>query len=177
VEQIRLHNRRGCRVSQSTACLDFHACSGNHITSVAAGILRFWVGLQPRRHLAWGWVAFSGIGTVPPSTDSGELPNLRFSFDDAHIGLSGGGWTRQVTARELGVRAWLCGASPMCRVSRPDLPQLRNLEDGAFLTPILHRRCRNVRVLLQYGPPNCREIRALAAFKPHARARFRQYRP
>ncbi|MER9299289.1 cupin domain-containing protein [Mesorhizobium sp. M0621] len=46
---------------------------------------------------------------VPPSTDSGELPNLRFSFDDAHIRLSGGGWTRQVTARELGVSKDIAG--------------------------------------------------------------------
>ncbi|WP_280954042.1 oxalate decarboxylase family bicupin [Mesorhizobium sanjuanii] len=46
---------------------------------------------------------------VPPSTDAGELPNLRFSFDDTHIRLSGGGWTRQVTARELGVSKDIAG--------------------------------------------------------------------
>jgi oxalate decarboxylase len=40
---------------------------------------------------------------VPPSTDHGTLPNLRFSFSDAHMRLEPGGWTRQVTARELGV--------------------------------------------------------------------------
>ncbi|MFD2056285.1 HdeD family acid-resistance protein [Mesorhizobium calcicola] len=34
------------------------------ITLIAAGILRFWVGLQSRRHLAWGWVAFSGTVTL-----------------------------------------------------------------------------------------------------------------
>jgi oxalate decarboxylase len=40
---------------------------------------------------------------VPPSTDHGTLPNLRFSFADAHMRLETGGWTRQVTSRELGV--------------------------------------------------------------------------
>ena len=38
---------------------------------------------------------------VPPSTDSGTLPNLRFSFADAHMRLQPGGWTREVTVREL----------------------------------------------------------------------------
>jgi oxalate decarboxylase len=38
---------------------------------------------------------------VPPSTDHGTLPNLRFSFSDAHMRLEAGGWTRQVTQREL----------------------------------------------------------------------------
>src|SRR5271156_4852166 len=37
---------------------------------------------------------------TPPATDSGTLPNLRFSFADAHVRQSSGGWTRQVTARE-----------------------------------------------------------------------------
>lgn len=46
---------------------------------------------------------------VPPNTDAGSLPNLRFSFDDAHIRLSAGGWTRQVTARELGVSKDIAG--------------------------------------------------------------------
>jgi oxalate decarboxylase len=46
---------------------------------------------------------------VPPSTDSGTLPNLRFSFSDAHMRLSSGGWTRQVTTRELGIATTLAG--------------------------------------------------------------------
>jgi hypothetical protein len=37
----------------------------------------------------------------PPATDHGTLPNLRFSFDDAHMRLESGGLTRQVTVREL----------------------------------------------------------------------------
>jgi oxalate decarboxylase len=46
---------------------------------------------------------------VPPTTDSGTLPNLRFSFDDAHMRLTSGGWTRQVTRRELGASTDLAG--------------------------------------------------------------------
>lgn len=30
----------------------------------------------------------------PPDTDSGTLPNLRFSFSDAHVRKGSGGWTR-----------------------------------------------------------------------------------
>ena len=46
---------------------------------------------------------------VPPSTDQGTLPNLRFSFSDAHMRLTSGGWTRQVTQRELGVATTIAG--------------------------------------------------------------------
>src|ERR1700756_1176701 len=31
---------------------------------------------------------------VPPATDHGTLPNLRFSFSDAHMRLRPGGWER-----------------------------------------------------------------------------------
>ena len=48
---------------------------------------------------------------VPPSTDQGTLPNLRFSFADAHTRLTSGGWTRQVTARELGVSKDIAGVN------------------------------------------------------------------
>jgi oxalate decarboxylase len=46
---------------------------------------------------------------VPPSTDYGTLPNLRFSFSDAHMRLETGGWARQVTRRELGVSKDIAG--------------------------------------------------------------------
>jgi oxalate decarboxylase len=46
---------------------------------------------------------------VPPSTDQGTLPNLRFSFADAHMRLESGGWTRQVTVRELGISTDIAG--------------------------------------------------------------------
>jgi oxalate decarboxylase len=47
----------------------------------------------------------------PPATDAGTLPNLRFSFADAHVRQSSGGWTRQVTARELGVSKSIAGVN------------------------------------------------------------------
>src|ERR1700741_4781918 len=43
----------------------------------------------------------------PPATDSGTLPNLRFSFADAHTRQTDGGWTRQGTRRELGISTTL----------------------------------------------------------------------
>jgi oxalate decarboxylase len=48
---------------------------------------------------------------VPPSTDHGTLPNLRFSFSDAHMRLESGGWTRQVTQRELGISKDIAGVN------------------------------------------------------------------
>jgi oxalate decarboxylase len=48
---------------------------------------------------------------APPATDHGTLPNLRFSFADAHMRLETAGWTRQVTARELGVSQNIAGVN------------------------------------------------------------------
>jgi oxalate decarboxylase len=48
---------------------------------------------------------------VPPPTDHGTLPNLRFSFSDAHMREETGGWTRQVTVRELGISKDLAGVN------------------------------------------------------------------
>ena len=48
---------------------------------------------------------------VPPSTDHGTLPNLRFSFSDSHMRQESGGWTRQVTVRELGVSKNIAGVN------------------------------------------------------------------
>jgi oxalate decarboxylase len=48
---------------------------------------------------------------IPPSTDHGTLPNLRFSFADAHMRLEPGGWTRQITVRELGVSKDIAGVN------------------------------------------------------------------
>jgi oxalate decarboxylase len=46
---------------------------------------------------------------VPPSTDHGTLPNLSFSFADAHVRQESGGWTRQITQRELGISKDIAG--------------------------------------------------------------------
>jgi oxalate decarboxylase len=48
---------------------------------------------------------------APPATDQGTVPNLRFSFDDAHTRLEPGGWTRQVTVRELGISKNVAGVN------------------------------------------------------------------
>ncbi len=47
----------------------------------------------------------------PPATDHGTLPNLRFSFEDSHIRQESGGWTRQITERELGVSKSIAGVN------------------------------------------------------------------
>lgn len=38
---------------------------------------------------------------VPPATDFGLIPNLKFSMSDAHMILKTGGWSREITKREL----------------------------------------------------------------------------
>src|ERR1700737_552761 len=48
---------------------------------------------------------------VPPSTDHGTLPNLRFSFADAHMRLEPGGWTRQITKREFVISKDIAGVN------------------------------------------------------------------
>ncbi len=47
----------------------------------------------------------------PPATDRGTLPNLRFSYADSHVRQSSGGWTRQVTERELAVSKPIAGVN------------------------------------------------------------------
>jgi oxalate decarboxylase len=48
---------------------------------------------------------------VPPATDSGTVPNLKFSFSDTHMELSHGGWSRQVTVRQLPIATTLAGVN------------------------------------------------------------------
>lgn len=48
---------------------------------------------------------------VPPLTDAGLVPNLKFSFSDAHMQLNKGGWSREVTVRELPVAKTLAGVN------------------------------------------------------------------
>lgn len=50
---------------------------------------------------------------VPPATDAGLIPNLRFSFSDTHMQLNQGGWSREITIRELPVATTLAGVN-MC---------------------------------------------------------------
>lgn len=48
---------------------------------------------------------------VPPVTDAGTVPNLRFSFSDTNMILKHGGWSRQITTRELPVATTLAGVN------------------------------------------------------------------
>ena len=47
----------------------------------------------------------------PPPTDHGGLPNLRFSFADAHVKMRDGGWSREVTKLELPVATTIAGVN------------------------------------------------------------------
>ncbi|WP_339321633.1 oxalate decarboxylase family bicupin [Paenibacillus sp. FSL W8-0194] len=48
---------------------------------------------------------------VPPATDAGLLPNLKFSFSDTNMKLDHGGWSREITVRELPVAKTLAGVN------------------------------------------------------------------
>lgn len=48
---------------------------------------------------------------VPPETDAGLLPNLKFSFSDASMTLNHGGWSREITVRELPIATTLAGVN------------------------------------------------------------------
>lgn len=48
---------------------------------------------------------------VPPKTDNGTIPNARFSFSDAHMQLNHGGWSREITVRELPIATTLAGVN------------------------------------------------------------------
>jgi oxalate decarboxylase len=48
---------------------------------------------------------------VPPETDSGTIPNLKYSFDAAHNRLLSGGWAREVTVRELPIATELAAVN------------------------------------------------------------------
>ncbi|WP_169082906.1 oxalate decarboxylase family bicupin [Paenibacillus sp. PL91] len=48
---------------------------------------------------------------VPPVTDSGLLPNMKFSFSDAHMQLNQGGWSREITVRDLPIATTLAGVN------------------------------------------------------------------
>jgi oxalate decarboxylase len=50
-----------------------------------------------------------------PATDHGTVPNLRFSFADAHNRLTDGGWAREVTQRELPIATTLAGVNMRLR--------------------------------------------------------------
>lgn len=47
----------------------------------------------------------------PPSTDNGGLENLKFSFADTHMKIREGGWSRQITQRELPISTTMAGVN------------------------------------------------------------------
>jgi oxalate decarboxylase len=47
----------------------------------------------------------------PPTTDHGSVPSLRFSFADAHMKIRDGGWSREVTQRELPISTSMAGVN------------------------------------------------------------------
>lgn len=48
---------------------------------------------------------------VPPETDAGLLPNMKFSFSDTSMTLNHGGWSREITVRELPIATTLAGVN------------------------------------------------------------------
>ncbi|MBB3111819.1 oxalate decarboxylase [Paenibacillus phyllosphaerae] len=48
---------------------------------------------------------------VPPKTDSGLIPNMRYAYSDTHMQLNHGGWSREITARELPIATTLAGVN------------------------------------------------------------------
>ncbi len=48
---------------------------------------------------------------IPPRTDYGTLPNLKWSFADSHMRLENGGWARQTTIRELPAAKTIAGVN------------------------------------------------------------------
>lgn len=49
--------------------------------------------------------------TLPPKTDHGTMPNLKWSFTDSHMRLEEGGWARQTTVRELPISTAMAGVN------------------------------------------------------------------
>ena len=47
----------------------------------------------------------------PPVTDSGSIPQIKFSFAMAHNRIEDGGWAREVTVRELPISKTLAGVN------------------------------------------------------------------
>ncbi len=48
---------------------------------------------------------------VPPKTDHGTLPNMKWSFADSHMRIEDGGWARETTLRELPISKEMAGVN------------------------------------------------------------------
>ena len=65
---------------------------------------------------SWGRATCRSRARTPttwaaPRTDSGTVPNLKYSFATAHNRLLPGGWAREVTTRELPIATELAGVN------------------------------------------------------------------
>ena len=47
----------------------------------------------------------------PPTTDHGAVANLHFSFADTHVKMRDGGWSREVTQREMPIATAIAGVN------------------------------------------------------------------
>ncbi|MBK4765411.1 MAG: cupin domain-containing protein, partial (plasmid) [Pantoea sp. Brub] len=68
--------------------------------------------------------------TNPPITDNGTLPNLRYAFSDSHIKKGTGGWTRQVTQRELEISSTIAGVN--MRLNKGGIRELHWHKEGEW---------------------------------------------
>lgn len=48
---------------------------------------------------------------TPPDTDKGTMPNLKFPYSQAHMRVEYGGWSREVTIREMPVATTIAGVN------------------------------------------------------------------
>lgn len=48
---------------------------------------------------------------VPPETDKGTLHNMKFSYSDTHVRIEPGGWSREITERELPISKTIAGVN------------------------------------------------------------------
>lgn len=76
---------------------------------------------------------------APPVTDAGTVPNLRFSFSDAHNRLEPGGWAREITQRELPIATTLAGVNMRLRAGAVRELHWHKQAEWAYM---LHGRAR-----------------------------------
>jgi oxalate decarboxylase len=76
---------------------------------------------------------------APPATDHGAMPNLKFSFADAHNRLEPGGWAREITRRELPVATTLAGVNMRLKAGAVRELHWHQLGEWSYM---LHGRAR-----------------------------------
>src|ERR1700737_1636783 len=92
---------------------------------------------------------------VPPDTDAGLIPNLKFSFSDTHMQLNHGGWSREVTIRELPIATTLAGVN--MRLTPGGVREL-HWHQQAEWSIMTYGNCR-VTILDQDGRPQVADVK------------------